>query len=71
MNVISDAGIGRCHSRWGRYKVLYVHEYDLYLGNRDAVVIFGGIRVETPCGTGCGCSAVGSVVQRNSGIFTI
>lgn len=32
----------------GRYKVLYVHEYDLYLGNRDAVVIFGGIRVETP-----------------------
>ena len=55
----------------GRYKVLYVHEYDLYMGNRDAVVIFGGIRVETPCGTGRGCSAVGSVVQRNSGIFTI
>lgn len=55
----------------GRYKVLYVHESDLYMGDRDAAVIFGGIRVETPGGTGRGCSAVGSVVQRNSGIFTI
>ena len=44
---------------------------DLYMGDRDAAVIFGGIRVETPGGTGRGCSAVGSVVQRNSGIFTI
>ena len=55
----------------GGYKVLYVHESDLYMGDRDAAVIFGGIRVETPGGTGRGCSAVGSVVQRNSGIFTI
>lgn len=68
-NVISDAGIGRCHSRWGRYKVLHVYESDLYMGDCDAVVIFGGIRVETPCGTGRVCSAVGSVVQRNSGNF--
>ncbi len=31
-NVLSDAGIGRCNSRWWRYQILYVYEYDLYLG---------------------------------------
>ena len=64
-------GIGRCYSRRGRYKVLHVHESDLYMGNRDAAVIFGGIRVETSGGTGRGCSSVGPVVQRDSGILEI
>ena len=41
------------------------------MGDHDAAVIFGGIRVETPGGTGRDCSAVGPVVQRNSGILEI
>ena len=70
-NVLSDAGIGRCNSRWWRYQILYVYEYDLYLGNRYAAFFSCGICMETSGGTGCGCSAVRSVVQGDSGIFTV